>query len=642
MFLFFVLFFQGSEAARGLWGGSLAVSVAKLSVFRMDKIFADMPLRPHVNASAVEDEFAHLTSSWENASSPLSLAERREAVRAFVTERFSPGSLDTVSVRPRDWLPSAPFLHNVRDSFLRRFGEELHYLWLEVAQQDSEAVAVTPALFTLLPLPRPYVIPGGRLRELHSWDSYFIVRGLLVSGMAATAADIVDNLIHLAVRHGFVPLGARAYYLNRAGPPMLSSMVSDIYAVSRDLDLVARAIPAILAEHAWWQRDGRAVQIASHSLNRYTVATNASVGAGGAANISGPGQGPGWDFAPRPEHLGEDLEFLAAAAPGEQRDRVFASLAAASMSGWELSSRWGLSARDPLSLRASEVIPVDLNCMLHLTETHLAAFLALVGGREAEAKAFEARAEAREAAIDAVFWNDALSQWTDYDLAKGAATSGVFASNFFPLWSRSYGGNKGKARKALEAVKVSGLLLPGGVTCGTEPPPPPAQAETLLSRFASASGLSGGASWVQSLLGLSLSSSTLSPSVSSPSNFSAPSASSFSSPSPFSSMRSSLHSSLPFSETLFVSTSSRIGGVGSDPGNATTTTAGGLWDWPNVWAPEQLFLAEGLARTGIPEAEAEAEDIANKWLQNAFLSYVSLGRMREAYRTMKIEEKIEN
>jgi alpha,alpha-trehalase len=31
------------------------------------------------------------------------------------------------------------------------------------------------------------VIPGGRFREYYYWDSYWIVRGLLVSNMTSTA-----------------------------------------------------------------------------------------------------------------------------------------------------------------------------------------------------------------------------------------------------------------------------------------------------------------------------------------------------------------------------------------------------------------------------------------------------------------------
>ena len=66
---------------------------------------------------------------------------------------------------------------------------------------------------TTLPLPRLFVVPGSRFREIYYWD-YWVVLGLLAVDMRETARDVTANL-HLAAAHGFVPNGARAYYLNR-------------------------------------------------------------------------------------------------------------------------------------------------------------------------------------------------------------------------------------------------------------------------------------------------------------------------------------------------------------------------------------------------------------------------------------------
>ncbi len=44
-----------------------------------------------------------------------------------------------------------------------------------------------PELHSLLILPYPAVVAGDRFREVYYWDSYFIIRGLIVSGMTQTA-----------------------------------------------------------------------------------------------------------------------------------------------------------------------------------------------------------------------------------------------------------------------------------------------------------------------------------------------------------------------------------------------------------------------------------------------------------------------
>ncbi len=35
-------------------------------------------------------------------------------------------------------------------------------------------------------VPHPFIIPGGRFREIYYWDSYWIVQGLLISQMNHT------------------------------------------------------------------------------------------------------------------------------------------------------------------------------------------------------------------------------------------------------------------------------------------------------------------------------------------------------------------------------------------------------------------------------------------------------------------------
>lgn len=40
---------------------------------------------------------------------------------------------------------------------------------------------------TLLPLRKYFFVPGQRFRELYYWDTYWVVRGLLISGMLDSA-----------------------------------------------------------------------------------------------------------------------------------------------------------------------------------------------------------------------------------------------------------------------------------------------------------------------------------------------------------------------------------------------------------------------------------------------------------------------
>ncbi len=91
---------------------------------------------------------------------------------------------------------------------------------------------------SLLPLSRPYVVPGGRFREIYYWDSYFVMLGLEQDGRHALALDMLENIASLIDRYGHMPNGNRSYYLSRSQPPFFSCMVELIAARDGDSVLV--------------------------------------------------------------------------------------------------------------------------------------------------------------------------------------------------------------------------------------------------------------------------------------------------------------------------------------------------------------------------------------------------------------------
>ncbi|MGB5654941.1 MAG: trehalase family glycosidase, partial [Robiginitalea sp.] len=70
-----------------------------------------------------------------------------------------------------------------------------------------------------IPLPHPYIVPGGRFKEIYYWDSYFTMIGLVSDNRMDIAEDMVANFAHLIDSLGFIPNGTRDYYLTRSQPP---------------------------------------------------------------------------------------------------------------------------------------------------------------------------------------------------------------------------------------------------------------------------------------------------------------------------------------------------------------------------------------------------------------------------------------
>lgn len=75
-------------------------------------------------------------------------------------------------------------------------------------------------------LPYPYIVPGGRFREIFYWDSYFTILGLSVlPERLKLVENMIDNLAYLIDKYGFMPNGNRTYYLSRSQPPFFACMI---------------------------------------------------------------------------------------------------------------------------------------------------------------------------------------------------------------------------------------------------------------------------------------------------------------------------------------------------------------------------------------------------------------------------------
>src|SRR2546430_12605850 len=103
---------------------------------------------------------------------------------------------------------------------------------------------------SLIPLPHPYVVPGGRFREVYYWDSYFTMLGLVASGRTYLVRSMLDNFAYLIRSVGHIPNGNRTYDLSRSQPPVFGPMVR-LYATAPDTTQSLPYLDALEAEHAF-------------------------------------------------------------------------------------------------------------------------------------------------------------------------------------------------------------------------------------------------------------------------------------------------------------------------------------------------------------------------------------------------------
>ncbi|MGI8637215.1 MAG: trehalase family glycosidase, partial [Segetibacter sp.] len=200
--------------------------------------------------------------------------------------------------------------------------KHLEELWPALTRKAD----VTQQNSSLLPLPKSYVVPGGRFREIYYWDSYFTMQGLAVSNRYDLIENMLDNFKYLIDTYGHIPNGNRSYYLSRSQPPYFALMVELLHEKMGDR-VYKKYLTAMQKQYAWWM-DGensltnneayrRVVRLEDGSiLNRYFDDKK----------------------APREESYFQDVQTGLA---NQSKDgMIYTDLRAGAESGWDFSSRW--------------------------------------------------------------------------------------------------------------------------------------------------------------------------------------------------------------------------------------------------------------------------------------------------------------
>src|SRR5437867_1225940 len=121
---------------------------------------------------------------------------------------------------------------------------------------DSAAIAQHGLLY----LEHPYVDACEFVNEMYGWDSYFIVRGLVLANKLELARGMVENFFFEIEHYGAVLNANRTYFLTRSQPPFLTSMTLSVYEAQKaagkeDVAWLGRAYNFASKDHDMWVRE---------------------------------------------------------------------------------------------------------------------------------------------------------------------------------------------------------------------------------------------------------------------------------------------------------------------------------------------------------------------------------------------------
>ncbi|XP_072021718.1 trehalase-like [Amphiura filiformis] len=306
---------EAFEAARKVFcDGQLLEAVQRAKLYDDCKTFVDMYLKRS------PEETLTAFKALEDQSNP-------QVLDAFVSKYFEkPGDFERGILSrefeqwiPEDWEERPAFLPNIKDGTLRDWAGIMHSLWKKLGRKVRADVSRNQERYSLVYVKEPFIIPGERFREQYYWDTYWIIKGLLVSGMTQTVRGMLSNFVDLVKRFGFVPNGNRIYYTNRSQPPLLIPSVYEYYKATNDLDFVKEILPILEAEYKFWVTK-RSVDVVkddrTYKMCRYKVETD----------------------KPRPESFREDVETASKCKEGSAA--IYSNISSGAESGWDFSSRW--------------------------------------------------------------------------------------------------------------------------------------------------------------------------------------------------------------------------------------------------------------------------------------------------------------
>jgi len=293
--------------------------------------------------------------------------------------------------------------------------EHIKSLWPVLKRNTSEQTEGS----SLIQLPYPYIVPGGRFNEIYYWDSYFTMLGLFLQNEWEVIEQMIKNFAWLIDQIGFIPNGNRTYFLGRSQPPFFSLMI-ELLASEKGDDIFITYKDQLQKEYDFWmmgsesvsENDGpknHVVKIGSHIVNRYFDKFQSARG----------------------EMYQDDLELLERS--GRKEKDLFVNVRAACESGWDFSSRWFSDFNSLENIRCSDIVPLDLNCLLYHLENSLAK-ANLIQGNTKIANEFIEKGKARKKFIQTYLWKEEKGAFFDYLIKEKKQSTSINLSASFPLF----------------------------------------------------------------------------------------------------------------------------------------------------------------------------------------------------------------
>uniref|UniRef100_A0A0N5BWM3 Trehalase n=1 Tax=Strongyloides papillosus TaxID=174720 RepID=A0A0N5BWM3_STREA len=391
--------------------GKLLHSVMYHKLFNDSKTFVDKPLKYNPNKT-MTDFLMQFPESVEEIDKSKLLKFINDYFYEEGHELENCTSLD-------DWSDKPENLLNIKDSALRNWALQLNLIWKKLCRNVKADVKENDEKYSLIYIPNNFIIPGGRFREFYYWDTYWIIKGLLQSGMYKTAKGMIQNFFYIIKKHSFIPNGGRIYYLKRSQPALLTSMVDEYYTATNDIDFLFDAMPILETELSFWERR-RTVNVTVNGNNYVVFQYRAD------SNV------------PRPESYFQDVNTTKNIKGCDKKREIWRSIGSTAESGWDFSTRFLSNFSDFSSFQTTDIVEVDINailCNVYGTISKLYSHMEYSD----KSDEFNDKYNKFMKTFKEVFYYPEYFGWFDYNIRDQKHNLRYYASNISPLFWKCFG-----------------------------------------------------------------------------------------------------------------------------------------------------------------------------------------------------------
>ncbi len=266
----------------------------------------------------------------------------------------------------------------------------------QFTERDEKAGAIK--------LPSPYLMPmakGGLHARFFYWDSWFTALPHIGTEREYLATGAVENCSYLFQKYNIIPNQADIRFLHRSQPPVLTSMIMDIYH-SIEKQAVDKLV---IQENKKWLK--KYITIAKKEYSTVWMSKHRD------------------SMDEKNTYNHRKFEFTSLSNWGD-RD-IGAHYPAEYESGKDTTAEF--------AGRAADFLPIDLNCFLLKYERDFKEVAEILGNKR-EAETWQKHIDLRISEMNKYFWDEELGFYFNFDVKRGKKDEFKTLSGFQTLWCK--------------------------------------------------------------------------------------------------------------------------------------------------------------------------------------------------------------